>query len=83
MSVKGRAIVAQSGGPTAVISASAAGVIQTALKNSGTGISQAFRDYALPLIRGEAPIDIAPDGLPLYAHLNRQLLARKTVERRA
>jgi 6-phosphofructokinase 1 len=49
------------------------------LDESGTGISQAFRDYALPLIRGEAPIDIAPDGLPLYAQLKRQLVAKKTV----
>src|ERR1017187_4185155 len=38
--IKGRAVVAQSGGPTAVINASAAGVIQTALKHSNvfTGV---------------------------------------------
>ena len=31
--ITGKAIVAQSGGPTAVINASAAGVIQTVLRN--------------------------------------------------
>jgi 6-phosphofructokinase 1 len=51
------------------------------LDESGTGISRAFRDYALPLIHGEAPIDIAPDGLPLYAQLKRQLVAKKTPPR--
>ncbi len=38
--LKGKAVVAQSGGPTAAINASAAGVIQTALKNDSvfTGV---------------------------------------------
>jgi 6-phosphofructokinase 1 len=36
MAIKGKAVVAQSGGPTAVINASAAGVIETALANDST-----------------------------------------------
>ena len=42
--VKGKAMVAQSGGPTAVINASVAGVIQTALANESvfTGVYGAY-----------------------------------------
>lgn len=48
------------------------------LDDSGTGISQAFRDYALPLIRGQADIDIGDDGLPVYARLSKHMVAKKT-----
>jgi 6-phosphofructokinase 1 len=42
------------------------------------GITEAFRAYALPLIAGEAEVEIGPDGLPVYARLARQMVAKRT-----
>mgnify|MGYP000138419853 CR=1 FL=1 len=44
----------------------------------GWGITDAFRAYALPLITGEAPIEIGDDGLPVYARLTKYMVDKKT-----
>jgi 6-phosphofructokinase 1 len=48
------------------------------INDSGTGVTEAFRQYALPLIQGDAPLDVGPDGLPLYACLERTLVTQLT-----
>jgi len=48
------------------------------VNQSGTGITDAFRAYALPLIQGRAAIDTGPDGLPVYAKLAKHMVAKRT-----
>ena len=43
----------------------------------GNHITSALREYVRPLVRGEAPITIAPDGLPVYTRLERRLIDKK------
>jgi len=45
---------------------------------NGTGITEAFRRYALPLIQGAAPLETGDDGLPVYARLDRTPVAKLT-----
>ena len=45
---------------------------------NATGITEAFRQYALPLIQGEAPVEVGGDGLPVYARLDRTPIAKLT-----
>ena len=47
------------------------------LDTAGTQISEAMRRYAGPLIRGEVPVPLGPDGLPLFVRFRRQPVARK------
>ena len=47
------------------------------MDDAGTGITDAMRDYAGPLIQGEVPIRIAPDGLPVFTRLQRKPIARR------
>jgi 6-phosphofructokinase 1 len=44
---------------------------------AGTQITPAMRAYAGPLIRGEVPIRIAPDGLPEFVRLERKPVGKK------
>lgn len=46
-------------------------VPRTYINESGTHITDAMRDYATPLLRGEVPIEIGADGLPVYVRLDR------------
>ena len=48
---------------------------------AGNGITDAFRAYALPLIAGEAEIEIGSDGLPVYARLAKHMVAKRTQRR--
>jgi len=48
------------------------------IDSSGTGVTDAFRQYALPLIAGEAPVEIGPDHLPVYTRLARKPVPKKT-----
>ena len=48
------------------------------IDSNGTGITDAFRRYAGPLVRGEAEIEIGADGLPVYARLAQRLVEKKT-----
>ena len=45
---------------------------------NGFGVTEAFRNYALPLVRGEAEVEIGRDGLPVYARLKKQMVAKKS-----
>jgi 6-phosphofructokinase 1 len=48
------------------------------IHESGTGVTKAFKDYALPLIAGEAEIRIGDDGLPVYARLAKHMVDKCT-----
>lgn len=48
------------------------------IAEDGFGVTEAFRAYALPLVAGEAEVEIAADGLPRYARLKKQLVPKKT-----
>jgi 6-phosphofructokinase 1 len=48
------------------------------IDESGTGVTDAFRAYALPLISGEAEVEIGADGLPVYARLTKHMVPKKT-----
>ena len=48
------------------------------LDESGTGVTDAFRAYALPLIAGQAAVEIGPDGLPVYARLAKYMVPKRT-----
>ena len=52
------------------------------ISENGFGVTEAFRAYATPLILGEAPLEIAPDGLPVYARLAKHMLPKKTGARK-
>jgi len=43
----------------------------------GNGITDAMRDYARPLIRGQAPVTIGDDGLPVYMRFERNPVEKK------
>jgi len=45
---------------------------------NGTGVTDAFIEYARPLIRGAASLDVGDDGLPMYAQLERTPIAALT-----
>jgi 6-phosphofructokinase 1 len=45
---------------------------------AGNGLTQAFLDYARPLIAGQAELEMGADGLPVYARLARHFVARKS-----
>ncbi|MHC4294684.1 MAG: 6-phosphofructokinase [Planctomycetota bacterium] len=48
------------------------------ISSDGFGVTEAFRKYASPLIRGEAEIEIGDDGLPIYARLAKHMVEKKT-----
>jgi len=48
------------------------------VSEDGFGITDAFRRYAQPLIKGQAEIEIGQDGLPVYARLAKHLVRKKT-----
>ncbi len=48
------------------------------INEAGTGITEAFREYAQPLIAGRAQIEMGDDGLPVYARLAKYMVAKKT-----
>ena len=47
------------------------------INDRGNHITDACRDYIRPLIRGEAPINIADDGLPVFMRFERKPLEKK------
>ena len=49
------------------------------INEAGNHITQAMRDYVIPLMRGEVDVEIAPDGLPVFARLRRDLVTAKAV----
>ncbi|MHC4159337.1 MAG: 6-phosphofructokinase, partial [Planctomycetota bacterium] len=47
------------------------------INDKGNHITQACRDYIRPLIKGEAPITIGEDGLPVFMRFEQKLLEKK------
>jgi len=47
------------------------------MNKAGNHITKRMRDYAIPLIRGEAPVDIGRDGLPVYVRFKRRHLRKR------
>jgi 6-phosphofructokinase 1 len=47
------------------------------MDTAGTGITDAMRAYAGPLIHGEVPLRMGQDGLPLFARLQRRPVPKK------
>jgi len=45
---------------------------------AGNGMTEAFMDYVRPLVQGQAELEIAPDGLPVYARLAKHMVEKKT-----
>ncbi len=43
----------------------------------GNGVTDAFKDYLRPLVQGEAPIEVGPDGLPVFMRFERKPLEKK------
>ncbi|HUU60466.1 MAG TPA: 6-phosphofructokinase [Phycisphaerae bacterium] len=48
------------------------------LDEAGTSVTDAFRQYATPLIAGRAEIEMGPDGLPVYARLTKHRVDKRT-----
>jgi 6-phosphofructokinase 1 len=48
------------------------------INEAGNHVTTAMRDYVAPLMRGQAPIDVAEDGLPVYPRLNMTPIPKKT-----
>jgi 6-phosphofructokinase 1 len=42
------------------------------INEAGNHITQKMRDYTMPLLRGQAPVDMGEDGLPVYPRLARK-----------
>jgi 6-phosphofructokinase 1 len=49
----------------------------------GNGMTEAFCDYARPLIQGQAELDVASDGLPVYTRFARHMVEKKTLRQYA
>jgi len=47
------------------------------INDKGNHITDAMRDYVKPLVRGEAPITIGEDGLPVFMRFERKRLEKK------
>jgi 6-phosphofructokinase 1 len=47
------------------------------MDSAGTFISEAMREYISPLLRGEVPIRLAADGLPMFSRFLRKPVPRK------
>jgi len=47
------------------------------INETGNHITSAMRAYVVPLMRGEVDVEIAADGLPVFARLRRELIPAK------
>jgi 6-phosphofructokinase 1 len=47
------------------------------INDKGNHITDAMREYVRPLVKGEAPITIGKDGLPVYVRLERKALDKR------
>ncbi len=50
------------------------------INESGNGITEAMKDYLKPLMRGEVPINVGPDGLPIYVRLQKRYAPKKLTQ---
>jgi 6-phosphofructokinase 1 len=51
------------------------------ISEAGQRVTPAFRDYVVPLMRGEVAIEVGPDGLPVYVRLRREALPHRAPRR--
>jgi len=47
------------------------------INKDGNHITDAMKDYVRPLVKGEAPVRIGKDGLPVYMRFERKLVEKK------
>lgn len=47
------------------------------INDRGNHITEAMRDYVRPLVQGEAPITMGPDGLPVYMRFEKKRVEKK------
>ncbi|MHC4916444.1 MAG: 6-phosphofructokinase [Planctomycetota bacterium] len=50
------------------------------INEAGNGITEAMREYVKPLVRGEAPVNIGPDGLPIYVRLQKRFVPKQLAQ---
>ncbi len=50
------------------------------INEAGNGITEAMKEYVKPLVRGEAPINVGPDGLPVYVRLQKRYVPKKLAQ---
>ena len=48
------------------------------INDRGNGVTEAFLQYARPLVAGTAELEMGPDGLPVYARLAKHMVEKKT-----
>ncbi len=48
------------------------------INEAGNHITEAMKDYVIPLMQGEVPVEIGADGLPVYSRLEAYLLPKLT-----
>ena len=48
------------------------------INEAGNGVTEAFLEYARPLVVGNAELEMGPDGLPVYARLAKHMVSKKT-----
>ncbi|MFA5238655.1 MAG: 6-phosphofructokinase [Phycisphaerae bacterium] len=47
------------------------------INNKGNHITDAMRDYVRPLVKGQAPVTIGEDGLPVFMRFSKKVLEKK------
>jgi 6-phosphofructokinase 1 len=50
------------------------------INEAGNGITEAMKEYVRPLVRGEAPINVGPDGLPVYVRLAKRFIPKQCAQ---
>ena len=48
------------------------------INEAGNHVTEACRDYVVPLMRGEVAVEVGPDGLPVFARLARSAVEART-----
>jgi len=48
------------------------------INEAGNHVTDALRAYVSPLMRGEVPIEVGPDGLPVFARFKRVMAPKRT-----
>ncbi len=48
------------------------------VNEAGNGVTEAFLEYARPLVQGTAELEMGADGLPVYARLAKHMVDKKT-----
>ncbi|UCD27926.1 MAG: hypothetical protein JSV03_12590, partial [Planctomycetota bacterium] len=48
------------------------------INQAGNHVNDALKDCVIPLMRGKVPIELGPDGLPVYARLSKHMFDQRT-----